>query len=137
MLGFGWEDGSATIVARQTHEGMYHGQGPTGLYHQTYDYVADVQPDGGGLPFRATFTELFTGDLEHRPRVGETVRVKLRAKDQKVKLDRDSLRQEAKASKDAARSEFDAVASAAPGSAAPVDGPAAPAGSGPGAGDPF
>src|SRR5438067_12612691 len=103
MFGAGWEDGSATIVARQTHEGIYHGQGPTGLYHQVYDYVADVQPDTVSPPFRATFTELYSRDYEQQPNVGDVVRVKFHARKQKVKLDRSTLREQAEASHDAAR----------------------------------
>ncbi|MHB8660165.1 MAG: SHOCT domain-containing protein [Solirubrobacteraceae bacterium] len=117
MLGLGWEHGVATIVARQTTaKSMYHLQAATGPYHTTYDYVADVQPDSGAPVFRATFTELFAGDYEHRPDVGEQARVKFHAKSEKVEFDRRALEKQAKASTDAGHDRFKAIANAAPGS---------------------
>ena len=119
-----WEFGRATIVARQVHEGMYHAQGPTGPYHTTYDYVADVEPDSGAPAFRATFTELFTGDIERQPDVGDQARVKFHAKDHKTKFDRSALAEEASAEKDADRREFDALAHSAPAASAAAARPA-------------
>src|ERR1700709_2223613 len=55
------EKGKATIVARQVHEGLYKLKGHTGIYRNIWDYIADVVPDGGEEPFRATFTEIFEG----------------------------------------------------------------------------
>jgi hypothetical protein len=114
MLGHRAEQGVATIVARQTTtKSMYHMQAATGPYHHTYDYVADVQPDSGAPVFRATFTELFTGDFEHRPAVNEQARVKFHGTD-KVEFDRAALQAQAKAAHDAGHAEFDAIAKAPP-----------------------
>jgi hypothetical protein len=122
MFGVGWEDGNATIVARQIHTGMYRGHAPTSEWHSTYDYVADVHPENGAATFRATFTELFKAQNERRPDVGDEARVKFHAKSGKVQFDRSPLRSEGKATAGAARQEFEAIATAAPGS--PPAGPA-------------
>jgi len=86
----GRQAGLAQIVARQTHEGEYR-RGlnlypPTGLYHHVYDYVADVTPDDETAVFRATFTELFKGDNDRRPLVGEQARVTFDAKHEQVEF---------------------------------------------------
>jgi hypothetical protein len=119
VLGRGWESGVATIVARQTHEGMYHSQAGAGLRHHTYDFVADVRPDSGAPVFRATFTELFRGVQDRRPDVGDVAKVKFQAKSKSVKFDRDALRDEKKMVVDAFRGDFEALAAAEP-SAAPI-----------------
>lgn len=84
-------------------------------YHNGYVYIADVQPDGGGEPFRATFRERFshTGEF-HEPGIGEQVRVKF-DKDRQVEFDRSVLREMATASKTAEQDRFSATAGAAPG----------------------
>ncbi len=111
--------GLAQIVARETHEGQYRRginiYAPTGLYHHVYDYIADVTPDDGTAVFRATFTEMFEGDTERRPLVGEQARVRLDAKHEHVEFDRDALWTEAKASQESSRDRFEAIAHAAPG----------------------
>ena len=122
MLGRGWDNGVATIVARQDHEGMYHLQEGTSLYHDTFDYIADVKPDDGSDVFRATFTEMFEGDSERRPNVGDVARVKFHAKNKEVKFDRDALKNEKKIVANADHDAFAALASAPPASAdAPAD----------------
>jgi hypothetical protein len=113
--------GNATVVARRTHEGMVRAglgvEAATGLYHHTYDYVADVSPDEGGV-FRATFTERFEGDREYRPVEGDTAQVKI-FKDGKVEFDRDALRERATARHTSEADEFDAIAAAPPGTSMP------------------
>ena len=126
--------GLAQIVARETHEGEYRRginlYAPTGVYHHVYDYVADVTPDDQTTVFRATFTELFEGDTDHRPLVGEQARVTFDAKREHVEFDRDALWNEAKAAQASSRDQFEAIAHAAPGT--PVDPRAAgPAGAAP------
>jgi hypothetical protein len=120
--------GDAVIVARETHEGMYRKgvnlQAPTGLYHHVYDFIADVTPDGGGKVFRATFTELFESDIEHRPVAGESVRVKI-DKNNDVKFDRKALWEQANAEKAAGHDKFAALANAAPGAGTPPASPQA------------
>jgi hypothetical protein len=129
MFGKGSERGTAVIVARQTHEGMYRSginmYAPTGLYHHVYDYVADVEPDGGGSPFRATFVEMFQSDTEYRPTIGDRAQVKIKGQD--VSFDRKVLYEMAKSAKSGHKSSFDAIANAAPGTpaSAPVANPAA------------
>jgi hypothetical protein len=123
MFGKGSEHGTAVIVARQTHDGMYRKgvnlYAPTGLYHHVYDYVADVEPDGGGQAFRATFVELFQSDTEYRPTIGDRTQVKI--KGQEVSFDRKVLYEMAKNAKSGHKSEFDAIANAAPGTAATAE----------------
>jgi len=123
----GRQAGLAQIVARQTHEGEYR-RGlnlypPTGLYHHVYDYVADVTPDDETAVFRATFTEMFRGDNEHRPIVGEQARVTFDAKHEQVEFDRDALWNEAKAAHASSSDQFEAIANAAPGTPVPEAAP--------------
>jgi hypothetical protein len=119
MFGKGSERGTALIVARQTHEGQYrrgiNSYAPSGLYHHVYDYVADVEPDGGGVMFRAIFVEMFESDIEYRPMIGDRAQVKIDPKNQHVSFDRKVLYQQAKDAKSAHTSQFDRVANAAPG----------------------
>ena len=109
MLGRGWVDGVATIVARQDHEGTYHLHEGASLYHEAFDYIADVKPDDASDVFRATFTEIFQGDSERRPNVGDIARVKLHAKNKEVKFDRDALKSEKKIVANADRAAFAAL----------------------------
>ncbi len=111
------ESGEATIVARQPHEGLYHMKGHTGIYRNIWDYIADVQPDGGGEPFRATFTELFEGFQGRQPEVGQQARVTFNKKHE-VKLDRAALREEFESSEDARKEGFAAIADAPAGTPA-------------------
>jgi hypothetical protein len=125
MFGKGTE-GNAVIVARETHEGMYRKgvnvQAPTGLYHHVYDFIADVTPDGGGEVFRATFTELFGNDIEHRPVPGETARVKI-GKDREVTFDRRALAEQATTQNASERDRFTALGAAAPGAGGVIAAP--------------
>jgi hypothetical protein len=131
----GRQAGLAQIVARQTHEGQYRRginvYASTGLYHHVYDYVADVTPDDETAVFRATFTEMFRGDTERRPLVGEQARVSFDAQHEQVEFDRDALLSEAKASQASSSERFAAIANAAPGTSvdrgAPDPAGAAPA----------
>jgi hypothetical protein len=108
------EGGSATIVARQKHEGLYHLKADTGIYRSIWDYVADVQPDSGSEMFRATFTELFEGFDGRQPDIGDQARVTFNKK-KEVELDREALLKEGKATADAASASFEATATAPPG----------------------
>lgn len=125
MLGRHWEYGQATIVARLlVTEGTYR-------YHTAYEYAADVQPDSGAPPFRASFKESFYTGEYHEPDVGERARVKFRGKDPEVEFDRSELKAVLDAEAGARREQFDATAHGAPGSTAPPaagpgDQPAAP-----------
>jgi hypothetical protein len=115
------ESGQATIVARQMHEGLYKMKAATGVYRNIWDYIADVVPDNGGEPFRATFTEIFEGFQGRQPAAGEQAPVTFNKK-REVKLDRKALHEEWEAAEAARKSGFEAIAEAPPGT------PAAPAG---------
>jgi hypothetical protein len=92
------EKGEATIVARQVHEGLYKTKGSTGIYRNIWDYIADVVPEGGGEPFRATFTEFFESFQGRQLDVGEKAPVTFDKK-REVKFDRSALHEERKVSK--------------------------------------
>lgn len=111
-----WQNGTATIVGQRPHEGLYHMKGHTGIYRNIWDYVADVTPDDGTDPFRASFTELFEGFDGRQPSVGEQAPVRY-DKDRKVELDRKALEAEYRESHDAKQDAFAALAAAAPGTA--------------------
>jgi hypothetical protein len=111
------EKGEATIVARQVHEGLYKLKGHTGIYRNIWDYIADVVPDTGGEPFRATFTEIFEGFQGRQPDVGEKAPVTFDKK-REVKLDRSALHEEWKAAEEARKSGFESLAEAPPGTTA-------------------
>jgi hypothetical protein len=88
MFGGDWETADATIVTRRlVGQGHVGNEGARALW-QEYEYIADVRPDSGAAPFRATLNEPRNGMWFHTPAVGQRVRVKFHAKDQKVKFDR-------------------------------------------------
>ena len=90
MLGIGWKDGVATIVDRRlVHKssepdmGEFAGQGV-----EAFEFIADVEADDGSAHFRAPVQEPFNAITFKPPAIGQRVKVKLHAKDQKVKFDR-------------------------------------------------
>ena len=90
MLGIGWKDGVATIVDRRlVHKsteadmGEFAGQGV-----EAFEFIADVEADDGSAHFRAPVKEPFNAVTFKPPTIGQRVKVKLHAKDQKVKFDR-------------------------------------------------
>ena len=123
MFGRGWEPGHATIVARKEiksvgrHGGIDYG----GAKMKSYEFVADVQPAGGGAVFRTVMHEPFDERVWARPGVGDVVPAICDPKRQKAKFDTQTVTAEQKArektrkTEDAAR--FDAMAKAAPGTA--------------------
>lgn len=136
MFGRDWERADATIITRRLV-----GQGHTGeggvLSWQEYEYIADVRPDSGAAPFRATLSEPRNGIRFHTPDVGQLVRVKFNAKDQKVKFDhsdpgvfgdpthRTADKQAVAGAHSQEENErFQAIANAAPGTPARPAGPA-------------
>ena len=127
MLGRGWEQGEAQIVARRV---VVKG---TDEFHLAYEYIADVHPDGPAAPFRATFKERFYGGECHEPEPGERARVRFRAKNGEVELDRAPLRDAEKADQEAQDERFEAIADAAPGSPVPATPAAGRAGASPAA----
>ena len=120
MLGRHWEYGNARVVDRQVVRTGKHGSwSSTDRYHTAYEYIADVEPDSGAPPFRATFKERFYKGKYHEPQVGEHARVKFQPKDQEVEFDRSALQapDETPAAR-ARREQFEATARAAPGTPA-------------------
>ncbi len=93
MLGIGWEDAQATIVSRrlvgkstEPDAGEFAGQGV-----EVYEYIADVRPSGGAMPFRATIQEPHIAITFKAPDVGQVVLVKYNHAEgdaHKVKFDR-------------------------------------------------
>lgn len=90
MLGMGWKDGVATIVDRrlvrkntEPDMGEFAGQGV-----EVFEFIADVEANDGSAHFRAPVKEPFNAITFKPPEIGQRVKVKLHAKDQKVKFDR-------------------------------------------------
>jgi hypothetical protein len=124
MFGRGWEPGQATIVALKEvwsagHEAGTVGGGPK---LKTYDFLADVQPAGGGAMFRTVMHEPFDERHWHRPGVGAVVPVSCDPKRQKAKFDTSEASGGHKAQKEAQKraraaqaAQFDSMVNAAPG----------------------
>jgi len=125
-----WEFGRARIVARQRHK-RTPGVHTVNKYATKYDYVADVVPDSGLAPFRATFTSTFGSDeILLAPNIGSQTRVRFKAGGEDVRLDGKFLVAQERARKDAEREQFNAAANASPGTlpASPADLPPISAG---------
>ncbi len=103
------------------------------VYFQSFAYIADIQPDSGALPFRATLKEPFNAAHFHSPNIGQLVRVKF--KDGKVKFDKSDpevfytgssrhrirdMTTVAEANSPEAMARWNAIASAAPGTPLPA-----------------
>jgi hypothetical protein len=102
-----WEFGQARIVARQRHKWT---PGAVNKYATKYDYVADVVPDSGLAPFRATFTSTFGSDeIFMAPSIGSQTRVRFKAGGEDVQLDGKFLVSQERARKDAERKQFGAA----------------------------
>jgi hypothetical protein len=82
MLGDKWEPASATIVAKE----FKRGSAQSGA---VYEYVADVQPDGGAAPFRAVIQEprVFGAMDFMSPKEGAVVRAEANVKKGKARFD--------------------------------------------------
>ncbi len=90
MLGIGWTSGTAVIVDRrlvgkhtEPDMGDFAGQGD-----EVFEFIADVKADGDGVHFRTTLKEPFNAITFKPPEIGQTVMVKLHAKERKAKFDR-------------------------------------------------
>jgi hypothetical protein len=128
MFGRGWEPGQATIVALKEVRSV--GSDATsalgGPKLKTYDFVADVQPDGGGPVFRTVVHEPFDERHWRRPGVGDAVPVKCDPKRQTAKFDTGEATTGSKAQKESEKgrraaqaAQFDAMVNAAPGTPVP------------------
>ena len=122
MFGRSWKPGRATIVAMKEVGHSGH-DAYTGAELHTYEFVADVQPDGGGPVFRTVLHEPFNELHWRQPRIGQVVPVKCKPKHEKAKFDTRALadrdRAEKKAEKAAADAQFEAAAGGAPGTPPP------------------
>lgn len=114
MFGRDWESGQATIVAvRFVLTGF---GGSTG---SRAEFIADVQPEGTTPAFRATFKGPLKGRKFRVPDVGEVVPVEFHAKSMEVKIDTSDPTFRLDAERKHEEEEFEAIATAAPGSAVP------------------
>lgn len=114
MFGRDRKTGRARVIARQPHGGrVFALAGDPGRLK--FDYVVDVTPSDGSLPFRATFTAAFGGDeWELVPEVGHVVSVTFRGDGTRVRLDGRELAERQKAAAQAAGREFEEAASGGP-----------------------
>jgi hypothetical protein len=122
MFGRGWEPGQATIVAMK-EVGSVGRDTVSQQKLKTFEYVADVEPSGGGNVFRAVMHEPFNELHWRQPIVGDVVPVRCDPKRGKAKFDTavDAARDRAekKARKEQQDSQFEAMAHAAPGTPPP------------------
>ena len=86
MFGFGWEEGTATVVARRLIKEFYTSTGGEGRATKVrkFEFILDVRPPDGSPRFRATCRT-----SSHDPVQGDEVPVKYKAKGQKVRFDND------------------------------------------------
>ena len=86
MFGFGWEEGTATVVARRLLKEYYTSTvgGGRSTKVRKFEFILDVRPPDGSPRFRATCKT-----SSHDPVQGDEVAVKYKAKSQKVRFDND------------------------------------------------
>ena len=104
MFGRSWEPGTATIVALKTVATIGR-DANTGNKLQGFEYVADVQPDGSGSPFRTVMSDPFDKTYFRTPQVGDVLPAKCDLRRQKAKFDTSVLKARAKARDKAAADE--------------------------------
>ena len=110
MFGQGWDRAEATIVAR---DAKFSGDGEVA----TYTYVADVRLSSGEM-FRATVHEPTIATDFWAPDIGDGVSVLVKAKDRKVKFDKDDERLSARAHQAAQQRAFENTQQQPPGTPA-------------------
>ena len=131
MLGRHWEPGEGTIIAS---EGNYLFLGGTGC--SSREYVVDVQPAAGGPMFRTKINVQYTAPEDsaqnpyRRLLDGEVVPVRCDQKRQKAKFDESALRGAESTSGASGPSQFEAAASAPPGTPPQPPGAAKPTAAG-------
>ena len=83
MFGFGWEEGTATVVARRLLKEFYSSRGDRGgvMRRRKFEFILDVRPPDGSPRFRATCKS-----SSHDPVQGDEVPVKYKPKSQKVRF---------------------------------------------------
>jgi len=89
VFGFGWEEGTATVVARRLLKEWYTSTGGEGrtMKRRKFEFILDVRPPDGSPRFRATCKT-----SSHDPVQGDEVPVKYKLKSQKVRFDNDRRR---------------------------------------------
>ncbi len=89
MFGFGWEEGTATVVARRLIKEWRSAQTEhsRGMKRRKFEFILDVRPPDGSPRFRATCK---TSSFD--PVQGDEVQVKCKPKSQKVRFDNDRMR---------------------------------------------
>jgi hypothetical protein len=88
VFGFGWEEGTATVVARRLIKEFYSSPGGEGrlMKRRKFEFILDVRPPDGSPRFRATCKT-----SSHDPVQGDEVPVKYKLKSQKVRFDNDRM----------------------------------------------
>ncbi len=107
MFGSQWDKAEATIIAR---DAKFSGDGSV----STYTYIADVRLESGEV-FRATILEPTIATDFWAPNVRDTVSVLVKAKDRKVKFDKDDERLSVKAYEAAQKKKFEDLKNQPPG----------------------
>src|SRR5256885_15017927 len=95
LFGHGSQAGNATIVAMKETSPATAGE--RGSYRALYEYVADVQPEGGGAVFRTEIGEPFNIPSWFAPRVGDVLPVQCDPRHGKAKFDMARLKAATKA----------------------------------------
>ncbi|WP_183094687.1 hypothetical protein [Nocardioides stalactiti] len=93
MFGFGWQDGTATVVARRLVKEWraQHTATSPGGKRRKFEYILDVRPPDGSQRFRATCTNSWKDAVQ-----GDEVNVRFHPKRQKVKIVEGRSRSQAK-----------------------------------------
>gem|GEM_PF-6915509 len=89
MFEWGWQQGTATVVARRLVKEWRsaHTAHSSGMKRRKFEFILDVRPDDGSPRFRATCENSW-----HDPVQGDQVPVQLKPKSQKVRFDKDRIR---------------------------------------------
>lgn len=88
MFGFGWRQGSATVVARRLLKEFYTSASGEGrpMKRRKFEFILDVRPPDRSPRFRATCKS-----ASHDPVQGDEVPVQYKPKSQKVRFDNDRI----------------------------------------------
>ncbi len=88
MFEWGWEEGTATVVARRLIKEWRtaHTEHSPAMKRRKFEFIVDVRPNDGGPRFRATFK-----DSVHDPVQGDEVPVQYKAKSHKTRFDSDRI----------------------------------------------
>ena len=88
MFGFGWHEGTATVVARRLVKEWRsaHTEHSSSTKRRKFEFILDVRPEDGSPRFRATCE-----NSSHDPVQGDEVPVQFKPKSQKVRFDSDRI----------------------------------------------